>query len=215
VSVIPPVSVPIVLGVKLTLIVQLAPGFTIGPQVVVTSRNGPLMVPVRVIVKFRIPRPELLSVMDLALLVVYTTCLGKVRAVVGESVTAGSTPTPVSGTFCNLLGALSERFTAALSAPATVGSNVTEIVQVAPPAIDEPQVLVWLKLEEFAPVIVMELKVRGISPVFISVILWGELDVATVWLPKAKLVGDSLAAAPSTTWIKAGEALAVTLASPL
>jgi len=73
--------------------------------------------------------------------------------------------TPVTGTFCTLLGALSEKVTAALSEPVAFGVNVTEIVHVAPPAIDEPQLLVRAKLPRFVAGDRDGVEVRGMSPV--------------------------------------------------
>src|SRR5450755_3263812 len=39
--------------------------------------------------------------------------------------------------------------------------------------------------------------------------------MATVWLPKLRLVGENFAAAPRTTWLKTGETLDAKWASPL
>jgi hypothetical protein len=57
----------------------------------------------------------LVSVTFLALLVVKTTWVEKMR-LVGESVTAGKTPTPLSGSDCGLPGALSVMLKSVLSA---------------------------------------------------------------------------------------------------
>src|ERR1022692_605069 len=86
-----PDRVPVVLGVKVTLIVQLAPGFTVPPQVFVWA-NGPVTV---VVPTVRIPRPVFVSVAFIAGLVVLIIWLGKARPLGGESVTRGSTPVPV------------------------------------------------------------------------------------------------------------------------
>src|ERR1022692_1709520 len=82
-----PVRVPVVLGVKVTLIVQLAPGFTVAPQVFVWP-NGPVAAMLPTV---RIPRPVFVSVAFMAGLVVRICWLGKVK-LVGENVTAGDTP---------------------------------------------------------------------------------------------------------------------------
>src|ERR1022692_4469699 len=87
-----PIRVPVVLGVKVTLSVQLAPGFTVAPQVFVWA-NGPVTVKLATV---RIPRPVLVSAAFMAGLVVLIIWLGKVRPL-GENVTAGNTPVPVSG----------------------------------------------------------------------------------------------------------------------
>ena len=64
-----PVTVPIVVGLKVTDIVQLLPGFTVAPQFEV-SPNGPLIAPFEI---YRVPRPVFVSVTVCALLVVPTS----------------------------------------------------------------------------------------------------------------------------------------------
>jgi hypothetical protein len=51
-------------------------------------------------------------------------------------------PVPESVTVCGLLPALSETVIAPVLSPATVGVNVTLIVQLAPAATELPQLLV-------------------------------------------------------------------------
>ena len=60
--------------------------------------------------------PVLVSVTVLAALVVKTTCVGNATER-GDSVTTGTTPTPVSETDCGLPGALSVMLTVALPLP--------------------------------------------------------------------------------------------------
>jgi hypothetical protein len=83
--------------------------------------NGPATA---ILLMSRIPRPELLSVTGCGGLVVKITWYGNVR-LVGENVTAGGVPTPVSGTVCGLAGALSATLTAAFLVPVAVGEKVT------------------------------------------------------------------------------------------
>lgn len=128
---------PAVVGVKVTFIVQFLPGFTIEPQLLVWA-NGAAA---EIFVMPRIPRPVLVSVTVWAVLVVNTTWVLKVR-LPAESVTAGSTPTPVSETDCGLFEALSVRVTAAVRVPVVIGVKVTLIVQLPPTGRDIPQVLV-------------------------------------------------------------------------
>jgi hypothetical protein len=87
-----PVKVPFALGVKVTLIVQEAAGFRVAPQVFVWA-NGPVAA---MLATVRIPRPVFVRVAFMAGLVVLIIWLGKVRPL-GENVTAGNTPVPVSG----------------------------------------------------------------------------------------------------------------------
>ena len=80
-----PVRVPVAVGLKVTLIVQLAPAATLVPQVLV-SEKSPV---VEMLVMLRVAVPVLVSVTVSAALLVPSTVTGKVR-LVGESVTAGA-----------------------------------------------------------------------------------------------------------------------------
>ncbi len=124
-------------GLNVTLIVQLAPAATLVPHVLV-SLNW-LLAAILEIVKS--PAPLLVRVTVLALLVVKTTWVEKVR-LVGESVTAGFTPTPVTEAVCGLPGALSVMLTAAFLVPTATGVKVTVITQLPPADTEVPQLLV-------------------------------------------------------------------------
>jgi hypothetical protein len=90
----------------------------------------------------RVALPVLLSVTILAGLVVPNTWLANIR-LVGDRVTAGAIPVPVTGTACGLPAALSATLIFAVRVPLAVGVNATLIAQEAPAATDDPQVLVW------------------------------------------------------------------------
>jgi hypothetical protein len=79
-------------GVNFTLKVQLAPARTCLPHVLVWVK-APVT---ETFVMLSFPRPVLVRVTVWAALVVKTTWLEKVR-LVGENVTTGNTPTPLSG----------------------------------------------------------------------------------------------------------------------
>ena len=87
--------------------------------------------------------PLLLSVIACAGLVVAMVCAAKVR-LVGLSAADGptATPVPVKLAVCGLPAALSVTVIVPVRVPATVGVNVTLIVQLALAASDVPQVLV-------------------------------------------------------------------------
>lgn len=70
----------------------------------------------------------------------------------------------------------------ALRVPVAVGLKVTLIVQLAPEAKLEPQLLVWAKSPLLVPVIVMPLIVNEEAPAFRIVTLFAALVVPTVWL---------------------------------
>jgi len=98
----------------------------------------------------RTPTPLLVSVTACALLVEKTTWVENVR-LAGESVTAGKTPTPVSGTDCGLPGALSLMVTVASRVPVVAGVKVALILQVLFGDREEGQLLVWAKSPLFVP----------------------------------------------------------------
>ncbi len=76
-----------------------------------------------------------------------------------------------------------------LRVPAAVGVKVTLMVQEAPAATLEPQVLVWEK----SPLAAMLEIVRATWPLFVRAIVSGELVVPTSWLPKSNDDGERAA----------------------
>ena len=112
---------PVVEGLNVTLIVQLAAAARDAPQVVAVSGKSPASVPVTamlVIVSAAVP--TLVSVTLSTVLVKPTAQVPKAREV-GESLAV--VPVPLSGTCCGLPAALSVMLTAALRAPAAAGLN--------------------------------------------------------------------------------------------
>jgi hypothetical protein len=75
-------------------------------------------------------------------LVVPTVCDGNVK-LVGEGVTMTVVPVPDKVTLCGEVDALSVMVIVPGRLPLVVGENVTLIVQVAPPAKEGLQLLVW------------------------------------------------------------------------
>ena len=176
-------NTPFVMGLNLTLIVQLAPGLTV-VQVFVWL-NEPVTA---ILLTIRTPRPVLVSFTDLALLVVNTTWVEKVR-LVGENVTAGNTPTAVNGSVCGLPGTLSVMLTAAVLVPVAEGVKVTVMSQLPPAGTDVPQLFVSAKFPLFVPVTLMDVIVSLPLPVLVKVETCGGLVMPTVWLPKFRF-GD-------------------------
>ena len=64
--------------------------------------------------------------------------------------------------------------------PVACGVKVTAIVQLVLAASEEPQLLVWAKPLVWVPVIAIELMVRGMLPVLVSVTFLGALFTPTV-----------------------------------
>src|SRR5512132_4471659 len=92
--------------------------------------------------------------------------------------------------------------TLAVRLPLAVGAKVTEIVQLAPTARVLGligQVFVCPKSAAFVPAMPIELIVSAAVPVFVSVTLWGALEVPTGCWPKPRLVGDNVTAGAVAT----------------
>jgi hypothetical protein len=132
-----PVRVPLALGEKTTLMVQLPPTLTLLAQMV-GSKKSPL---VEILAIERAADPVLLRVTGWEALEVPTAWLLKVR-LEGETEARGATPVPLKLTVCGLLLALSFRVTVPLRDPVFGGVKVTLMVQVAAAAKLVLQVLV-------------------------------------------------------------------------
>ena len=76
--------------------------------------------------------------------------------------------------------------------PLAAGSKVTLMLQEAPAATLEPQVLVWEK----SPLTAMLVMVRAEVPVLVRVTLCGLLLVPTAWEANVKEVGERLTTGP-------------------
>src|ERR1700681_1725094 len=89
------------------------------------------------------PAPVLVSVMFCDALTVSMAWLVKVSDT-GDRVTVGAAaPVPVRPTVCDPPAALSSRVMLPASIPVAVGVKVTLMLQAAPAASDDPQLLVW------------------------------------------------------------------------
>ena len=132
---------PELIGVNVTLIVQLVPSASELPQLLVCEKSPGFVPPTAMLVMVKVALPVLLSVTTFAELLVPSTWLGNTR-LTGESDTAGAMPVPVSGTVCGLPPALSATLTLAVRVPLAVGVNVTLMDHEPPAATDDPQVLV-------------------------------------------------------------------------
>lgn len=184
---------PMAVGVKVTLIVQLAPAPTELPQVLVWEKS-PLLVPVTLtLVMLRLALPLLVRTMFWAVLGVLTAWLPKVRPEV-ERLAVGPEPVPARLTLwiapARLL-LLSVTVSVAERAPGAVGVNVTLTAQFPPAATELPQVLVCAKSPGFVPVKAMLVMLRLAFPVLFRVTVWGALVEFTFWLPKVRVPGDT------------------------
>jgi hypothetical protein len=135
-----PVGEPPARGVKVTLIVQVAPAATLDPQLFVCAKFPVVVVLATASATF----PVLDSVTACALLVEFSSRAAKVRAV-GETLATGEVPVPVRLTVWVLPGTpllLSVMVGVPLRGPVAVGVKVTLMVQFEPAATLEPQLLV-------------------------------------------------------------------------
>jgi hypothetical protein len=133
------VRVPLAVGLKVILMLQVARAANELPHVWVCAKS-PALIPVMAIpVMLMVVVPTLVSVTVFAGLVVPMATVPKFR-LVGKSFAV--VPTPPSGTCCGLPAALSVTLRAAECAPLAVGLNVTLMLQLAPAANELPQVWV-------------------------------------------------------------------------
>lgn len=176
------------MGVKVTLIVQLAPAATEAPQLFVAAKS-PLAAMLEI---SKAALPELVSVTVCTALVEPTGVLANER-LVGKTVTAGASP--VRPTVCGLSGALSAMLSAANCVPVALGVNVILIAQLAPAASEAGQVLLkTANSDAFTPPRVTLLIVRLAPPVLVSTTAWAAV-VAPAEVPvKVKLLGARLTA---------------------
>jgi hypothetical protein len=170
-------------GLKVTLKVQVAAGAKDAPQVFVWAKSPvtltPLIASATTVLFF--------TVTALAALVTFRTVFVNVKEV-GVTVIC-AVPVPEKATDCAMPPTLKLRVPVRVEA--TLGVNTTLMLQDAAAANEAPQVLVCEKsVLAVMPVIETE-------PVWLFVIVTGldALGVATGWLPKASEVGDTVKAA--------------------
>ena len=166
-------------GLKVTLIVQLAPPATDVPQVLVCAKS-PGFVPERAMLEMvSVVAPPFFKVTTCGLLVVCRTCAVNVRAM-GVTVTL-EVPVPLNAAVCGLDPALSATDTVALRAPVAVGIKVTVMMQLCFGSTDVPQLLVCAKSVGFVPVMVRLVMVTVLPPLsLVRVIACEALVVPTV-----------------------------------
>src|SRR5207245_6589845 len=179
---------PVAAGVKLTLIVQLAPGATepapLGQVLPAAKAKSAACAPVMVmLVRFSGAPPLLVRVTVCAALVVPTRCLPKVL-LVSESVAGGGVaPVPVSDTDCGLPAASSVMVTVAVRALAAVGVKVRLRTQLAPAASVAPLMQVVpeasAKSPALAPPSTAVAMLRGAVPLLVRVTVCTGLGVLT------------------------------------
>jgi hypothetical protein len=189
---------PPVVGLKVTLTVQVPAAASDAPQLLVCVKSG-LSLPARLIPVMLSPEfPVLTSMTGLGLLLVPTVCEGKI-ARSGLTVSAGPfTPVPLRGMAAGPVLVLSLSVMAPDSNPLVVGEKLTVIAQWAPAARLAPQSFVWLKFPLAAILIMLKLTLAGL----LMVMVCGALVVPTPCDPKLSAAGaTALKAVLSSTTI--------------
>jgi hypothetical protein len=186
--------VPVVVGLKVTLIVQLALAANELPHVCVSPKSPASAPEIAILVIVIAVVPTFLRVTVFAALVVPTFTEPKLRLV---GVSSAVVPVPLSGTCCGLPLALSVTVKFALRAPVADGLNVRLTVQLAAAARELPQVVaVSGKSAASAPVTAILLMVSAVVPTLVSVTFLTALVKPTANAPKPRGVGESLAVVP-------------------
>jgi len=144
---------PDTVGVKVTLMEQVARGANVVPQFVTGTVVTAKSPDATTLATLSVPVPVLVRTMLRAVLVVETVCCPKSK-LVGLRVTMGAAATPVPDTadVCGLPVALSTTLSVADRAPGAVGLKMPVIVQASPDMSSDGQLLVWLKSPGFVPV---------------------------------------------------------------
>lgn len=125
-----PLAEPLACGVKVTLIVQLAPPASAAGQLLVCAKGWL----VAMLLRLRLAPPVFVNVTVWAALVVATICEPKLRLEVLSETAAGATPVALSDTLCGLPLAVSVIWRTPLKGPLAVGVKATVIWHDAPPA---------------------------------------------------------------------------------
>ena len=191
------VAEPTAVGVNVTEIVQEEPAARDVPQLFDATAKAEALAPPRemeLIARLAVPVLERVKVW--AVLVTPVVTLPKL-AVGGVSVACAATAAvaaPVSAAVCVPTASVTE--SVAVKVPADVGVKVTAIVQEAPAAREDPQVLApWRKLELLAPLIPNEVMESAALPAFVRVKLIGALVVPAVMELKLPVAGVRAACA--------------------
>src|ERR1035438_2343065 len=103
-------------------------------------------------------------------------------------------PVPLKAIVWGLPLALSVMETDALRAPVAVGAKITLIMQSAPNATLLPQLFVWEKSSEFAPVRPTPVMLRAAVPLLVSMTLCATLGVRIFWELKTRVAAERLTA---------------------
>jgi hypothetical protein len=102
-----------------------------------------------------------------------------------------SAPVPLNATEADNVLSLGVIESVAESDPTDCGLKTTEMVQFAPAATEEPQLLKLAKLVPLVPEVETVPSVTAAPVLFVKVNVWAVLQVATFWLPNVKDVDET------------------------
>src|SRR5205807_945675 len=185
VIVIVPVLVPRAVGVKVTLMVQLAPAATLVPFLQVVPAAGAKSPLGSTLVMVKVVPLPLFNVSVCAGLVVPTNWSAKIRIVLDREM-PGAKPIPVRVITGTLPRASLVMATPPVLKPVAVGLKVTLTVQLAPAVTLLPQLLVWAK----SPLAAMLAMFNTAVPLLVSMDVWDRLVVPMSRVPKMRLLLD-------------------------
>ena len=116
-------------------------------------------------------------------------------------------PVPERATVCGEPVALSAMSSVAARAPVAAGLKVTEIVQEALAARDDPQVWVWLKSPAFVPLIEIAREPRLAVPLLVTVTLCAVAAVPDLVEANVRAVAESVTLGAAATPVPESEAV--------
>jgi hypothetical protein len=185
---------PVVDGVNVTLMVQVAAIARLTPQLLVEAKEPAFAPPIEIPPIESGPVPGFDSVMDCAAVVTPTVVLAKVT-LLRESTACGvggARPVPETVVLWGEPAALSVTVTDAVAAEATVGVKMTATLQEDPAARVVPQVPATAKDVGFVPVSVMLVMFSAAFPVFERVMFCAGLDAPTTVFASVNEAGERL-----------------------
>src|SRR2546427_1397287 len=193
-----PFRVPVAVGVKMTLMVQLAPAATLVPFLQVVPAAGAKSPLGSTLVMVSMTVPPFVSVTTWVGLVVLRGWLPKLKFAV-DRLTAGpeGVPVPIKLITWGLPPASSVMVMAPARVPMAVGAKLMLIVQLAPAARLPPFAQVVPDAGVKSPLGATMVRMVNVAlPVLVSVTVCGALIVPSGWLANVRLTGDRFTAGP-------------------
>ena len=184
------VKAPLIVGAKCPCIVHSAPTARLAPQLLANT-NEEASAPVTAMLEIVSATAPVFVNVTYCDPLIEPTFVDPNERLVADRVTGGTRPVPLSAMLCGDPATLSVIVTAAVNAPTAVGAKCPWIVQVAPAARLDPQLLPNTKDEAPAPVTAMLVIDNADSPLLVSTTYCDALAAPTVSLPNERLFADN------------------------